>query len=247
MDSPLLIGFVFLVGLVFGSFGSVIVHRFPADKAINGRSQCPVCKHTLGVLDLFPVLSFVCLLGKCRHCGTRIPVRYPLTELLSACVITLPFLLYTEALVPPVLLAVALWALFLIALVDIDTQGIPDILSFPFVLMSAVYAVVSGGVSWAAPFVFAGFFFLQWAISRGKWVGSGDIILAVGLGFLLSSVQEVVIALGASYILGAVVAIVLIATKKRTRKDHLPFGPFLALGTVLVLVWGDALMALLAF
>jgi prepilin signal peptidase PulO-like enzyme (type II secretory pathway) len=143
------------------------------------------------------------------------------------------------------LLAISLWLLLLIAIIDAQVQGIPDVLNFALLIVAGVYAFVAGTFELLPPLITGGFFFLQWAVSRGRWTGSGDIILGAGIGLLLPTVGHALLMLACSYILGASVATVLLLSGRSKRTDHLAFAPFLAMGTLTVLLWGNELLGIL--
>jgi prepilin signal peptidase PulO-like enzyme (type II secretory pathway) len=236
----------FLFGLALGSFGNVLLYRVPDGRTIMGRSECRYCRRTLSSWELIPVVSYLFLRGRCAGCGLGISAQYPLVELTSGLVFVAALLHRGFDPLSGALLGVALWLLLLIAVVDAQTSSIPDAFNIPFVLISALYAgLVSQfdlGTGVPAIVVGAGFFFIQWAVSRGRWVGSGDIFLGAGAGALLGSWEGVMVFLFASYITGAAVASVLIFSKKKTVGGSLAFGPFLAFGTVVALFYGKQIL-----
>ena len=237
---PLVLLFIF--GACLGSFGSVIISRVPKGKSIGGRSQCPACRKQIAAYDLIPVLSFLLIRGKCRHCSQKISCRYPLLELSSAILVALPAT--TEGYIDPftVSLGIALWLFLLLALMDKDSQKIPDAVSVPLLLVALLAAVLRGNTQWIAPVVGGGFFFLQWAVSRGRIMGSGDILIGIAMGLLLGTWQHTLIAIGISYVVGAVVVSVLLVRDILSRKDHIAFVPFLFVGTATTLLIGDQLL-----
>jgi len=244
ITDPLAI-FFFVLGLVLGSFGNVLIERLPKNKKISGRSQCPKCKKQLGNLDLIPIVSFMLLQGKCRHCSERISNQYPLVELGSGILFVIALLITQVSVFSAIFLAVILWLMLIMSVIDVKTHTIPDALNIPFVILAIIYSYVTGYIPILAPLIAAGFFFAQWRMSAGKWVGSGDIILAAGIGFLLGNWEYVLVMLGVSYIAGSLVALPLLFFKKKGEKEHLAFGPFLAIGTLVVLMWGDLILRIL--
>jgi prepilin signal peptidase PulO-like enzyme (type II secretory pathway) len=233
-----------VLGLVFGSFGTVLIARVPAEQHLGGRSRCPRCKHVLGVIELVPLLSYLLLRGRCRHCHRSISVVYPLTELMSALVFLCALFIESSPL-PSLLLAFSLWLLLLIAIIDARTQTIHDALNFSFIVFSAAHAVAIGQLQISGALFLALFFGAQWLVSRGRWVGSGDILLGVGIGFLLGGWEQSLLCLGLAYILGAMVASCLLLLKKASRKSHMPFGPFLAAAALLTIMFGDRILGLI--
>lgn len=217
-----------VLGLVLGSFGNVLVSRLPRSEAITGRSRCPRCGETLPWRDLVPLGSFLFLRGRCRFCRGRISLRYPLLEVATAAIVVAA----TVSRPPPenVVLVVALCLLLLIAVSDGETHRIPDALALPFILVCLAYGFLRGTLSTVPPLVGGGFFALQWIIGRGRWVGSGDIGLGLGLGFLVGDTANVLLALAVAYVLGAMVACALLLLGRRKRGDRIAFAPFIAAG-----------------
>ena len=234
----------FLLGLVFGSFGNVLIYRLPRGQSIWGRSHCPRCKKSIEPLCLIPVVSFLCLRGKCRHCKKKISWWYPGVELVSG-LLAVAATFIAPSLLSAVVLAFALWMLLLIAVVDVHIQGIPDAFTILFIILAFLYTGLSGVFDILAFVIGVGFFGAQWVLSRGKWIGSGDVLLAVGLSALLGQRELVLFMLFSSYILGALVASVLLLTGRITRRDYIAFGPFLALGTLTALLMGERMMSCL--
>lgn len=235
-----------MIGLTFGSFGTVLVARVPVRQRLGGRSQCPACKHALGAGELIPLLSYALQRGRCRHCRRAIGTMYPSVELLTTFLFVAALFLEGSPF-PSILLAFALWLLLLIAVIDIRTRTIHDALNFSFVFLAGAHAVAVERFQIAGAVLLAGFFAIQWLLSRGRWVGSGDIILGAGIGLLLGSVARALLCLGLAYILGAAVALFLLATGRVTRKSTVPFGPFLALACMGVLFFGDQLLFVLLY
>ncbi len=244
ITDPLTILF-FILGLTLGSFGNVLIERLPKNKKISGRSKCPKCKKKICNMDLIPILSFILLQGKCRHCSKKISVQYPLVELSSGLFFITALFLTPVSVFSALFLAVILWIMLLMSVIDLKTQSIPDALNIPFVILAILYSYVTGYIPILAPLVAAGFFFIQWRLSSGKWVGSGDIILAAGIGFLLGNWEYVLVMIGVSYIIGSIVALPLLVSNKKKSKETLAFGPFLCLGTLVVLIWGDQILRIL--
>ena len=131
-----------LLGLVMGSAITAIAHRVPRDISwVRGRSACPACGHTLGPLDLVPILSWLSTRGRCRYCGTRVSFRYPLTELMSASWAVLLYVRLGGLGWDYALLAI--WGFLMIALlwIDLDFQLLPDALTFPGTLIGLAAAL----------------------------------------------------------------------------------------------------------
>jgi len=251
-----LIGFfVFIFGLIIGSFLNCVIYRLEKDKKITGRSFCPKCKHKLSWLDLFPVFSWIFLGGKCRYCSKKISIQYPLVELATAFVFL--FLasgqieLTWRVVVNLLFFFYIFSSLIVIFVYDLKHYLIPDIVLFPAIIITAILRVLQvfnlnpqSLVFWnyfLAVVIASGFFFLIWLVSRGKWMGFGDVKLAILMGLLLG-VERVLVALFLAFMLGAIVGIVMMILHKKGLKSEIPFGPFLILGTVIALFWGPIII-----
>jgi prepilin signal peptidase PulO-like enzyme (type II secretory pathway) len=156
-------------------------------------------------------------------------------EIISAAIFCFAYW-YTGTPILAILLALALWLLFVMAVIDAKTHTIADMLNFPFVFISLAYGFLSGGLDLIAPCIGAGFFALLWGMSRGKWIGSGDIFLGAGIGALVGAWQMMVASLMVTYVLGALIVSIMLVTKKVTRKSYVAFAPFLFLGTITTLL-----------
>jgi prepilin signal peptidase PulO-like enzyme (type II secretory pathway) len=226
---------LFVLGLAFGSFGNVLVWRLPRGQSVLGRSRCPQCQSTLGVPDLVPLLSFALLRGCCRHCRAAIATRYPLLELGGGLLFLLAGAL-SPTLLTSLVLGLAQVILLVIAIIDAETQTIPDALSGAVILLALLEQMLQGQLTLHGALFATAFFGSQWLVSRGRWLGSGDIVLGIGLGLLLGSAHAMFIGCLLAYISGAAVAVVGLLTGTLKRHDHIPFGPFLVLGAVLALI-----------
>ncbi len=232
-----------ILGLVFGSFGSVLMTRMPKDESIAGRSHCPRCDRTLSPIELIPLLSFTMQRGRCRGCHAKISWQYPLIELVVMALFVGAGILTSFALLPSLILSLAFWAMLMIGIIDARTQMIPDVLTAVLALSAAFYHLSIGdGIPWEGAALGVVFFAVQWIFSRGAWVGSGDILLAAALGLLLGSWQHVVIMLMAAYIVGALLVSVLLGLGHMKRTQHIAFGPFLVLGAVIAFLFADQIL-----
>lgn len=241
--------FAVVIGVCMGSFGNVLIDRLPRGESIIGRSHCDTCKRSLAPQELIPLLSWVFLRGKCRTCGAHISARLPLVEATSGLLAAIAYALVQDnpetngSFLLAALLFVGLWALLLIAVIDFRTRTIPDALTVIVFIAGIVFHWfrVGGSIPTLAPLILGLFFLSQWLISRGQWVGTGDILLAAAIGMLVGTVQGALWTLILAYAFGASVAIVLLSLKKLRRGDMIPFGPFLVLGAYVVIILGDSL------
>lgn len=238
------IAIVGVLGAVVGSFLNVVVHRLPRGESIvRPRSRCPQCGTQLADRDNVPVLSWLALRGRCRHCGVAISRRYPLVELATAAVFVLVAVIRG-------LDADLIWQLpFVAALlaagaIDLDHRIIPNRIVLPMALWGAATAValrldelpelaVAGGGAFLALLVAA-------LISPGG-MGMGDVKLAGAMGLYLGS--SILPAMLVAFLAGSVVGVGIIALKAGAgRKTGVPFGPFLALGGLVGLLAGPELI-----
>ncbi len=242
--SPILIGSAFF-GLIIGSFLSMLIPRlhFEEKGIVFGRSHCSHCKHTLGASELIPVLSYVIQGGSCKHCKKRIDAWYPVIELTSALSFAGIALLFPN-LELWIWHAVILTVLLFIFFYDLRFKEIHDAVMIPAILMSIAYAYFLGNFTsaWIAAALATAFFGLQWLASRGRWIGIGDLRIGLFMAFILGWPQWLV-AILISYISGSLIGVGLIASGKAGRQTALPLGPFLVLGTVIAVLYGDALIA----
>ncbi len=253
--------FMVLIGVCLGSFGNVLIDRLPAGRSIVGRSRCDGCNRPLSPPELVPLISWIVLRGTCRTCGERIPARVPLVEAASGCIAWFAFAnvvsidagIDTVAIIDRgqewpllhLLSLVGLWALFIIAVIDLRTKTIPDALTLTAAIAGVAFHWLQSNIIPIVPiFIAAAFFGVQWLVSRGRWVGSGDVLLAGAIGALLGTVSATVWMLLLSYIVGAVVAVALLTTKRLRRGDMIPFGPFLVIAAFAVMVFGEWLPGL---
>lgn len=234
--------FVVLIGVCMGSFGNVLIDRLPAGRSIVGRSQCDGCGRVLRAFELIPLVSWLFLRGKCSTCHASITARLPLVEAFAGILAASAFAYVDGDLLLTAIFFLGLWSLLLIAVIDTHTNTIPDVLTaLTFVAGLAFHWLQSGTVPVYGPIIAAAFFALQWILSRGKWVGSGDILLAAAIGMMLGTVHDAIWLLLLSYIVGAATATALLLAKQLQRGAAVPFGPFLVIAAYVVLFLGKRL------
>lgn len=242
-----------LLGLVFGSFLSALTYRLPRGvKTTKGRSKCTSCKKTIDAQDNIPLLSFLFLRGKCRHCGKSINFRYPLIELGTAALFVLTYFFSANVnlsfsfLTLPYLLFVVLIT-FAIFIIDLENLIIPDELVFwgfgvtltLFVLFD--YPMIFGRL--LSAFLSALFLLLIHLMTKGKGMGLGDVKFALFVGLVLGASNSFVW-LFLAFLTGAVAGIILILSGKARFGKPIPFGPFLAFSFLVALFWGNKLASL---
>jgi leader peptidase (prepilin peptidase)/N-methyltransferase len=235
----------FLFGLVIGSFLNVVIARVPEGRSVaRPPSACPACGGSIRWYDNIPVLSWLWLRARCRSCQAAISWRYPAVELVTAVLFALAAQRFGAALdLGPALLLMA--ALVAITGIDLDHQIIPDVITLPGIAIGAALAVAIHPAAWldalTGILVGGGVFLVIILASRGG-MGGGDMKLGALMGAFLGW-KLVLLAILLGVFSGGAVAIVLLATGAKGRKDPVPFGPFLALGGVVSLLWGNGLLA----
>lgn len=234
----------FLLGLALGSFANAVIYRLRVRMSpFKGRSLCPKCKQTLKALDLVPVLSYVFLRGRCRYCGKKISLQYPVVELsmaLLSLAMTLRFGLGVHAAFGVVLS----WFLLVIFVYDLKYQLILDRVSVPAMVFALIgslaihrsfTSILLGGI------LGGGFFLIQYVLSKGRWIGGGDIRLGLVLG-LAFGWPLTIVCLILAYFSGAVVSVLLVIRRRRSWSSLVPFGTFLSFAGVVTFLYGNELL-----
>ncbi len=264
------------LGLMVGSFLNVVVHRLPrmlhdgtprelagvdedarADRSdqsqayglVVPRSHCPHCCHPLTVWQVIPVVSYVAFRGRCAWCGWRIPIRYPVVELLSAGLSAMVAWRFGYG--APMLGALLMtWGLITLAAIDAETQQLPDIITVPFLWTglalnlgevftppsSAVLGAIGGYLSlWVVFHVFR-------LLTGKEAMGYGDFKLMAALGAWLGW-QVLILVLLFSSAIGLVAGAVMVALGRRRRSEPFPFGPYLATAGWVCVMWGEDILS----
>ena len=241
---PLLVGAIFCFGLAIGSFANVCIYRLPLKKSVAfPGSHCPGCLSAVCPLDNIPLISYIVLGGKCRDCSKRISLIYPAVELVTALFMlagffkfgpTFNFLVY--AVVAPTLI--------IITAIDIEHQIIPDVITLPGIVLGLAVGSYTIGYadSLIGLFLGGGLFYLLAVLSNGG-MGGGDIKYISAAGALLGW-QKVLLVIFTGAFLGSIVGLFQIIIQKKSRKSLIPFGPFLAAGTLITLFYGNPLIRL---
>jgi leader peptidase (prepilin peptidase)/N-methyltransferase len=238
-----------LLGLAFGSFLNVVIHRVPRRASIiRPPSACPGCGYQLAWYDNIPLVSYLVLRGRCRQCAAPISIRYPIVELITAAV----FLLHYYSFGPTPLLAVRLlFACALIALfaIDLEHQLLPNVITLPgiatgllFSLVlppgivdAAIGTLVGGGVLWAIGEAY-------FRLTGQEGMGFGDVKMLAMIGAFLGW-QQVILTLVLSSFAGSLIGVLVIVSGRGGLKHALPYGTFLALGALVASIWGTRIVA----
>ncbi len=269
-NSTVFITLSVIFGLMVGSFLNVVIHRLPKMmerewhqnclelqgqetpdtpkyNLVTPRSACPACGHKISALENIPVLSYLALRGKCRQCKAPISVRYPLVEALTGTLIGLISWKFGYG-----SLAVMAWlftfALVALTFIDFDTQLLPDDITLPLLWLGLLFNLNTGFTDIKSALIgaMAGYLIL-WSIywlfklvtgKEGMGYGDFKLLAAIGAWFGWQLLPAVILL---SSVLGAAIGIALIVFTKRGREVPMPFGPFLAIGGIAALFFGQQL------
>ncbi|HSH88096.1 MAG TPA: A24 family peptidase [Methylophilus sp.] len=270
---PHFLQFICLVfGLLVGSFLNVVIHRLPKMmehewhancldlqgqplpdqpkyNLVVPRSACPNCGHMIGALENVPVLSYLFLRGRCKACKTSISVRYPLVEALTGALSLGVAVQYGYSHLTLFAL-IFVFALIALTFIDFDTQLLPDDITLPLLWLGLLLNLNHGftDITSAVAGAMAGYLVL-WAVywlfklvtgKEGMGYGDFKLLAAIGAWFGWQLLPAVILL---SSIVGSVIGIGLILFKGKTRQTAIPFGPFLALGGIAALFYGQTLAA----
>jgi len=241
--------FIAVLGVIFGSFLNVVIWRLPRrESLVRPGSHCPSCNKPIRFYENIPIVSFFLLKGRCSSCKTRISWRYPFVEFLTGLALVLIFLTYGFN---SITLAYSVLALFIIPIgfIDWDTGFIPDVLTFPAFIIGVVLIFSLGISNWKEVLIGSlgagGILYLLGFIGRilmkKESMGMGDVKLLVVLGVYLGLKGALL-----SVFFGSLVAMPIIlfsiALKKLKLRDHIHFGPFIAIGTGVYMICGESIV-----
>lgn len=235
--------YIGIIGMCIASFMNVVIDRVPQKiSVVKGRSYCPSCHHSLGVLDLIPVISYIFLRGKCRYCHCKLSIREPLIELMGGGIALLCYFHYGNCWMGIISFLFTM-TLIALSMIDRDIMEIPDSLNAVILLMGLFSLLVMetklldriiGCLVISVPLMI-----LNVLIPNS--FGDGDIKLLFGCGFLLGW-QKTVGGMCIAIILAGIKAFYLLVFQKVNRKSHLPFAPYISIGMVFMLFYGEMII-----
>ena len=264
----------FIIGLILGSFLSVVFMRLEINEAAGasrrkrskkvakeimfGRSRCDHCKRQIAWYDNIPLVSYLLLRGQCRHCGQPIDQYHPVLELCSGLLVATAYLYYGATWQ---MVVAGLFGLFMLLIFSYDLrhQIIPNVVVVPAIVLALVvllyqFLLFSGHAGWQLTLwssdpessLLAGgavglFFLALSVVSRGTWIGGGDIKLAVLIGLLVGWPYALV-AVMLAYLTGTLYAVLLLVFGKATLKSSIAFGPMLVIGYFVAAFYGDVIV-----
>lgn len=231
---------ILIFGFFIGSFLNVCIYRIPNEiSIIYPPSSCSKCNNKIKYYDLIPIVSYLILRGKCRFCGESVSLRYPVIEFLNG---ILYFFVYkTYGLhIDTIYYCIITSLLIVITFIDYDHMIIPYRLNISLAvlgLLNIPLAITAIGLKYSIMGGIIGFvIFFVIAFVTGGQMGGGDILLMGSLGIIFG-IRGILMITVLSFVTGAIISIVLIVSGLKTRKDHIPFGPFIALSAILVILF----------
>lgn len=266
----MIIAVLVVVGLCFGSFVNALVWRLHEQSGkksggkdrqrlsiTKGRSMCPRCQHELAAKDLLPIISWLSLKGRCRYCGKPISAQYPLVEFLTAVLFVALYIWWPVPFTAAQTVIFVLWlalATGFMALIVYDLRWmlLPDRIVYPLTALAALIAVIAAATA-ANPAVAAlntilavavggGVFYLLFQVSKGKWIGGGDVKLGWMLGLVAATPARSALLIFVAAFLGSLASVPLLLTRRMKRTSVIPFGPFLIVAAIIVQLFGHAIL-----
>ena len=241
----MILSLVTILGFVFGSFLNVCIYRLPKHESIfKPRSRCPQCNHQLKFWENIPVLSYLVLRGKCSNCKIEISLRYPLIEILTALVFVVIYY-YFDISIETFLLMMFFSIVIIITFIDIDVQLIPNnlliisslpIIAFILINQSNSYlSHINGAILLTLIFFIIGY--IGKLIYKVDSMGIGDVKYAAVIGLLLGW-EKGILAIVLAFFSAAAILVIVSMYKKLSKKQRIPFGPFLSIGCFVAFFWG---------
>jgi prepilin signal peptidase PulO-like enzyme (type II secretory pathway) len=225
---------------------------------IKGRSMCPNCRHTLSFKDLIPVLSWLGLKGKCRYCHKPISIQYPLVELITALIFIISYLFWPVSINGLEIAIFGLWLILLtgliaLAIYDLKWLILPNRIIYPLVYVALLIALLNiiykpNHLSTLVNEVIAmliggGIFYILFQISKGKWIGGGDVRLGLILGLSIGTPGGSILTLFLASVMGSLVSLPLMVGHKLKKNSVIPFGPFLIIAALIVQLAGHFILS----
>ncbi len=240
---------ILIYGIIIGSFLNVCIYRLPREESVvYPSSHCPSCQENLSWYDNIPIVSYITLAGKCRYCGEKISPQYPLIEGVNGIIYILLYLYFGWS-INFIFFTLIFSALLVIFIIDLKWMLIPDILIFIGFVLEALrklsLSLIAGEKVQVTDYLLgfllaAGLFYLIVVLSKGG-MGEGDVLLIGFFGFILG-LRLVILNIFLSFILGALISLLLLLFKIKSREDPIPFGPFIIIAFTLSLFYGDIIL-----
>lgn len=265
----MIIIYLLILGLCLGSFINALVWRLKENSRkskvesrklsiFTGRSICPKCHHELAWYDLVPVFSWLYLRRRCRYCKIPISIQYPIVELATAAVFVLSYIYWPQQLHGGQLVLFITWlassvGLMALLVYDLKWMLLPNGIIYPTLLIAVAgklayligyepHKLHSTGLWALSVLVASGVFWLLYMVSKGKWIGYGDVRLGLITGTLLQTPLKSLLMIFLASVIGCLAILPLISAGKRQLSAKIPYGPFLITATFVCLLFGDSLI-----
>jgi len=242
---PLQIGLYaifFICGLAIGSFLEVVIYRVPRKiSIIRPGSYCPNCNGKIAFYDNIPLISYLILRGRCRNCKVSISYKTFIIEILTGLLFVLNYFFFGLS-IQTIIGIIFSSVLIAVSFIDIDLRIIPNVIVIPFTVVGLALNIYLNPIKWWMPLAFsAGAFTFMLIINLiyPKGMGMGDVKLSLMVGAFL--VKSVIAGLFLGFLVGAIFGIVVIIKKRKMRRT-IPFGPFISIGSITALFWGDNIL-----
>lgn len=241
-------GVSFILGTIIGSFLNVCIYRIPREESIvYPPSSCTSCNNIIKWYDLVPIISYLFLKGKCRYCGEKVSIRYPIIEFVTGILFLITFIKYGVSL-EFIKYAVFISVLVVIGIIDLDTTDVYFSTTLTGIISSAIFlaiylyigipvsSYIYGGI------IGGGLLAVIILVTKGG-MGWGDAEICLMCGFFLG-LKLTILMLFLSFIIGSVIGLLLILSGKKSRKDYIPFGPFIAAAAIATIFVGERIWVL---
>lgn len=255
----ILTAYLFFLGICIGSFLNVLVWRMKRKKNwVSERSKCDHCGHILAVRDLVPLLSWFSLGGKCRYCHKKLSKIHPLVELISGSLFVISYLVWPQELNSVAnITEFVVWLILLsgfvaLCIFDIKWMILPNKIIFALLVIVLAYKLVEilifdgkGKLFWETLWgimVGGGLFYILFQLSKGKWIGGGDVKLGFIIGAFVGGPLAAALAIFVASIVGTIASLPLLLSKRAYIGSKIPFGPFLMFGCLFVVLFGTSVL-----
>ncbi|WMJ80847.1 prepilin peptidase [Clostridium sp. MB40-C1] len=237
--------FIFILGIVIGSFLNVCIYRIPREESIAyPPSHCTSCNNRLKFYYLIPVISYIFLKGKCSYCGEKISIRYPILEAFTGFIFVILYSFYGFTL-EFVKFSLLSCFLIVISIIDIDTTDIYFKTTISGIVAGIVFILINCIRGYyVSTYIIGGLIgggFIAFIILITKGMGWGDAEICLLCGLYLGW-QKTILMIFLAVVLGAIIGVLLIITKKKSRKDYIPFGPYIAIGAFISMIYGQKII-----
>ncbi|KYH35320.1 type 4 prepilin-like protein leader peptide-processing enzyme [Clostridium tepidiprofundi DSM 19306] len=239
--------YIFVIGLIVGSFLNVCIYRIPRGESIAyPPSHCTVCGSRIKYYDLIPIVSWIALRGKCRNCGERISIKYPLIELSTGLLFALAYIEYGLT-IYSLKYIVLISYLIVIGIIDYNTTDVYSVTTWSGIILGVVFIIINYFMGLPIKtYIYGGLLsggIIAVIILLTNGMGWGDAEICLLSGLFLGLANSIVMLL-LSFIIGGIVGVMLIVTKRKTKKDYIPFGPSISVAAIIVIFMGDKIIDL---